>query len=212
MTRTYLEIELVIKMKNIISILALAFIVSMVTASGGEITITSPVPGQKYYVWDEVPIRFTSTLGEGYSYTTYVNGVETDVFAPEDGGRHVVKVFAENPGCLDCYDKQRQIAFDVGYFPRVNKTRIVIMSPKIGVQYHVNDSIPIEFETPLLGRDDFVFKTYVTGPDGVRKMTENWEPTIPGKYGIKVDAIGIGNGFHFSSSAGYVAQEVEQEG
>jgi len=190
-------------MKNILSILALAFLVSMVTASASEITITSPVPGQKYCAWDEVPIEFTSTLGEGYTYTTYVNGVETDVFAPENGGKYVVKVFAEIPGCEDCYDTQSQIAFNVDCFPRVDKTRIVITSPEIGVEYHVNDSVPIEFETPLAGRDGFEFKTYVTGPDGIRKLTDTWAPTVPGKYGIKVNA--VGNGLTFSISHGYVA-------
>ena len=36
----------------------------------------------------------------------------------------------------------------------------------------VNDTVPIEFETPLTDRDDFIFKTYVTGPDGVRELKE----------------------------------------
>lgn len=190
-------------MKNILLVLALALLVSMVTASAYEIIITSPVPGQKYYAWDEVPITFTSTLGEGYSYTTYVNDVETDVFEPKDGGRYVVKIFAQNPGCEDCYDMQRQIDINVDDFPRVDKTRIVITSPALGVEYHVNDSIPIEFRTPLDGMEGFKFKTYVTGPDGVRKMTETWTPTVPGEYRIKVDA--IGKGFIFSISHGYFA-------
>lgn len=175
----------------------------MVTASASEIIITSPVPGQKYFAWDEVPIEFTSTLGEGYTYATYVNGVETDVFAPDEGGNYVVKVFAENPECEDCCDEQCQIVLNVGYFPRVDKTRIIITSPEIGVEYHVNDSIPIEYETPLVNRDGFEFKTYVTGPDGVRELTDTWAPTEPGEYGIKVNA--IGNGFTFSISHGYIA-------
>lgn len=190
-------------MKNILLILALAFLVSMVTASASEITITSPVPGQKYCAWDEVPIEFTSTLGEGYIYTTYVNGEQTKVFAPESGGQYVINVFAENPECEECYDKQSQIEFNVDDFPRVDKTRIAITSPKKGVEYNVNDSIPIEFDTPLLGRDGFEFNTYVTGPNGVRELTDIWAPTVPGKYGIKVDAVGYG--FTFSISRGYIA-------
>jgi hypothetical protein len=189
-------------MKNILSILALAFLVSMVTASASEITITSPVPGQKYCAFDEVPIQFTSTLGEGYTYSTYVNGVETDVFAPDKCGKYVVKVIAKNQLCENCKDVQSQITFNVG-FPQADKTRIVITSPEIGVVYHVNDIIPIKYETPLAGRDGFVFKTYVTGPDGVSELTDTWAPTVPGEYGIKVNA--VGKGFTFSISHGYVA-------
>jgi hypothetical protein len=190
-------------MKNILAILALAFLVSMVTASASEITITSPVPGQKYCAWDEVPIQFTNTLGEGYTYTTYVNGVETNVFAPEKGGKYVVKVLAKNLECEDCNDKETQVEFNVDCFPQVDKTRIVITSPEIGVEYHVNDFVPIDFDTPLVGRDDFEFKTYVTGPNGVRELTDTWAPTVAGKYNIKVEA--VGNGFTFTASHRYVA-------
>lgn len=196
-------------MKNILLILTLAFLVSMVAASASQITITSPVPGQRYCAWDELPIEFTSTLGEGYTYTTYVNGVETGVFAPQKGGKYLVKVLAENPGCEDCYDKQKEIVVDVGYRPRLEKIQIVITSPKIDADYHVNDSVPIEFETPLFGRDDFIFKTYVTGPDGVRELMDTWAPTVPGEYGIRVDALGIGNGFTISYSQGVVALPLE---
>ena len=190
-------------MKNILSVLALAFFMSMVMASASEITITSPAAGQKYYAWDEVPIEYTSTLGEGYIYTTYVNNVETDIFAPDYGGTYVVKVLAENPECEDCPDMESQIQLNVDDFPRVEKTRIKITSPVIGAEYHVNDIIPIEFDTPLAGRDGFEFKTYVTSPNGVRELTDTWAPKVPGKYGIKVDAIGYG--FTFSISRGYIA-------
>lgn len=202
----YQETIWVIKMKNILSIMALAFLASMITASADEITVTSPVPGQKYYIWDEVPIEFTSTLAEGYNYTTYVNNVETTVFAPEKGGKYVVKVLAENPGCEDCYDKQRQITINIGYFPPVDKTRIVITSPEIGVTYSVNESVPIEFATPLINIAGFKFKAYVTGPDGVRNKADTWTwtPSMPGEYSIDVNA--VGNGFIFGTSRVYEAE------
>lgn len=194
-------------MKYALSVLTLAFLMSIAIVSASEITITSPASGQRYCAWDEVPIEFTSTLGEGYSYTTYVNDVETDIFAPEYGGQYVVKVLAEDPGCEECYDEQSQIELDVDDFPRVDKIRIAITSPKIGVEYQVNGSIPIEFYSPLLGRDGFEFNTYVTGPNGVRELTDTWAPTVPGKYGIKVDA--VGDGFVFSISHGYIALALE---
>lgn len=194
---------MVIKMKAILSILTLAFLLSMITVSASEIAIISPVSSQRCYVWDEVPIKFTSALGEGYIYTTYVNGEETDIFAPEHGGKYLIKVIAENPECDDCYIKENEIAVDVGYFPRVNKTRIVITSPQVGAEYYVNDSVPIEYKTPLTDRDGFEFTTYVTSPDGVCEPADIWTPTVPGEYGIRVNA--VGDGFTFSISHGFVA-------
>ena len=132
-----------------------------------------------------MPIKFTSALGEGYIYTTYVNGEETDIFAPEHGGKYLIKVITENPECDDCYIKENEIVVDVGYFPRVNKTRIVITSPQIGAEYYVNDSVPIEYKTPLTDRDGFEFTTYVTSPDGVCEPADIWTPTVPGEYGMK---------------------------
>lgn len=194
-------------MKNILLVLVLAFLVPMMMASASEIEITSPVAGEKYYVWDEVPIEFTSLLGEGYIYSTYVNGVETDVFAPEKGGRYVIRVLGENPDCEECFEYSAERIFKVGYYPRTEETQMIITSPVFGVNYLVNDTVPIEFESPLTDRDDFVFKIFVTGPDGVNELMQpyEWKPTMPGEYGIKVKAVGIGNGFQFASSLGYVA-------
>lgn len=195
-------------MKNMIFILTLAFFMSMMIASASEIEITSPVAGQKYFVWDEIPIDFNSLLGEGYVYTTYVNGVVTDSFAPKKGGTYIFKVLGEDPDCEECFAYSAERTIKIGNFPRPEQTRINITSPVFGAEYFVNDTVPIQFESPLTDRDDFVFKVYVTGPDGSRELTEpyEWKPTLPGDYGIKVKAVGIGNGLQFVSSLGYFAQ------
>lgn len=195
-------------MKNILSILTLAFFVSMIAASASEIEITSPVAGENYYIWDEVPITFTSTLGEGYSYTTFVNGLPTDVLASEIGGKYLIKVLGENPDCEECSDYTAEQTIDIGFFPRVEETRIKIISPALGNNYYVGDNVTIEFESPLTDRDDFIFNTYVTGPDKVKRMVETWNPTEPGRYSIKVEAVGD-NTPSFASTLGCKAKAIE---
>lgn len=189
-------------MKNIPFILVLAFLVSMIAVSASEIEITSPAPGQRYYVWDNVPITFTH-LGEGWEYVTCVNGEETDVFAPDVGGKYVISVVATKNSAIGVEKVEIEETCNVRSLPRPANTQITITSPIWGKEYSVGDVVTIEYETPLAERDDFIFKTYVTGPDGVRNLTEIWAPTVPGEYGIRVDALGIRNGFTFSSSQGF---------
>jgi hypothetical protein len=157
---------------------------SMIAVSASEIEITSPVAGKEYYVWDEVPITWTSTLGEECNCSSFVNDEPTNVFSPEIGGKYVIKVICEN-----CSNYAQQI-FNIGFFPRAEKTRIKITSPVPGTEYYVGDIVPIEFESPLTDRDDFIFNTYVIGPDRVKRMVETWNPTEPGRYSIKVEAVG----------------------
>lgn len=195
-------------MKNILTIITLALFVSMIAASASEIEITSPVATEKHYIWDEVPITFTTQLGDEYNYTTFVNGVPEDVFAPESGGKYLIKVVGENPDCEECSYYAEQ-TIDIGFFPRTEETRIKIISPALGTNYYVGDNVAIEFESPLTERSDFIFNTYVTGPDKVSRQTETWAPDMPGKYGIKVEAIGITSGLSFASSRGYEAQSPE---
>lgn len=197
--KAYLDMIWVIKMKNILSILALAFIVSMLAVPASAVEITSPVAGQKYYVWDNMPIELDN-LEEGYFYTTFVNGVPAEVFAPERGGKYVIKVFGENPDCETCPDDTAEQIIRVDPYPPVEKTRIKIISPEVDFDYHVNDVVPIEFESQLKDRTDFIFKTYVTDPNGVTELTETWAPKETGKYIIRVEALGIDNGFRFCSS------------
>lgn len=191
-------------MKNILSILVLTFIVSMNAVPASAIEIASPIAGQKYYIWDNVPIELDNPE-EGYFYTTFVNGVPSEVFAPERGCKYIIKVIGENPDCETCPVDTAEQIIRVNPYPPVEKTRIKIISPAVDFEYHINDFVPIEFESQLMDRTDFIFKTYVTDPNGATEQTEIWAPKEPGKYIIKVEAIGIGNGFRFSSSHAYTA-------
>lgn len=175
---------------------------SMMVASASEIEITSPIADEKYYVWDEVPITFTSTLGEGYSYITHVNGMSADIFAPKIGGKYIIEVLGINPNCEECPSYAAEETINLEFFPRIEETRIRITSPAPNTLYYVGDSVPIEFESPLTDRTDFMFNTYVIGPDKVKKLDEVWEPTTPGKYSIKVEAIGTDNGLSFGAALG----------
>lgn len=190
-------------MKKVLSVLALAFLVSMMTASASEIEITSPAAGETYYIWDDVSIEYDSTLGEDYIYTTFVNGIQSGVFAPEKYGKYIIKVLGENPGCEDCPEYTAKRTINVGYYPNPEQTKIEITSPVLGSDYHVGENVTIEFESPLKDRDGFIFNTYVTDPNGVSKKTKTWAPTGPGRYGIRVEA--VGKGFKFSSSNDYIA-------
>lgn len=153
-------------MKDIILILTLAFLMSMTMASASEIEITSPVAGQKYFVWDEIPIEFTSMLGEGYAYTTYVNGVVTNSFEPKKGGRYVIKVLGEDPDCEECFAYYAERTINIGNFPRPEQTRINIIAPVFGAEYFVNDTVPIQFESPLTDRATSFSKSMSPGRTG----------------------------------------------
>lgn len=185
-------------MKNIITILATLFVLIIGTASASEIDITAPVEGQRYYVWDEVPITYSLMPGDGWTYQTFVNGEETDVFAPMSDGLYTITVMASK-----VVDAENGISI-TSPFPRPTATRIVITNPVYNQIYNVGDEIPIEFTSPLTDRDGFTFTAYMKEP-GTNKKVELtdwvWTPTKVGNYGISVQA--KGDGFTFVASRGY---------
>lgn len=166
--------------------------------SAGEIDITAPAEGQRYYVWDEVPIAYSLMPGEGWSYQTFVNGEETDMFAPMKDGLYTITVMASK-----VVDAENGISI-TSPFPRPTATRIVIVNPVYNQIYHVGDEIPVEFTSPLTDRDGFTFTAYMKEPGTNTKVEITdwvWTPTKVGNYEISVQA--KGNGFTFVASRGY---------
>lgn len=164
----------------------------------GEIDITAPTEGQRYYVWDEVPIAYNLMPGDGWTYQTFVNGEETDMFAPLDAGLYTITVMASK-----VVDAENGISI-TSPFPRPTETRIIITNPVYNQVYGVGDEIPVEFTSPLTDREGFTFRAYVKEPGATKKaeLTDwTWTPTKVGNYGISVEA--KGDGFTFVASRGY---------
>lgn len=164
----------------------------------GEIDITAPAEGQKYYIWDEVPIAYSLMPGEGWSYQTFVNGEETDVFTPLNTGLYTITVMASK-----VVDVENGISI-TSPFPRPTSTRIVITNPVSNQVYNVGDEIPVEFTSPLTDREGVTFTAYMKEP-GTNTKVELidwvWTPTKVGQYGIMIQA--QVDGFTFGSSRGY---------
>ena len=185
-------------MRNIIVVMATLLVLLIGTVSAGEIDITAPAEGQRYYVWDEVPITYNLMPGDGWSYQTFVNGEETAMFAPLDTGLYTITVMASK-----VVDAENGISI-TSPFPRPTATRIVITNPVYNQVYNIGDEIPVEFTSPLTDREGFSFKAYVKEPGTTTKveLTDwTWVPTKVGNYGISVEA--KGNGFTFVASRGY---------
>ena len=184
--------------QNFIATIAALFVLMIGMASAGEIDITAPVEDQKYYVWDEVPITYSLMPGDGWTYQTFVNGEETDVFAPMSDGLYTITVMASK-----VVDAENGISI-TSPFPRPTATRIVITNPVYNQVYHVGDEIPIEFTSPLNDREGVTFTAFMKEPGTTKKVELTdfiWTPTKVGQYGIMVQA--QVDGFTFLSSRGY---------
>lgn len=92
--------------KALIAMLVMAALIwpSVALNPAYTIRITSPAVGTTYAVGQEVPIEFDTALQEGYTYQTFVNGIETDTWIPDAPGAYAVQVKASNPACGDCWD------------------------------------------------------------------------------------------------------------
>ncbi len=193
-------------MRNILSILALTFIISVIVASASEFSITSPESDKKYYVWDEIPVIYGD---EGvHDYSTYAkllpDGTETlvdgDVLKPDIGGEYLITV-----RCDDC-DDEDSVTINVRDSPRPTNTRIVIKSPDKYTNYIVGEPVPIIFESLLPTiRPDVKITSYVTAPNSRERIeTDTWVPTVANEYYV-IEVKAEVDGFTFIASNGFKA-------